>query len=145
MANNVTFLKNQPVLMDKPLFYLSLMSRFLKWCLYLVRFQSLLQVCSLIWQVQFKMIVKILTQTLDIFFNLNACLVKNKFLPGWIIDSGANQHMNGTSDYLVDVVDFKFSVGHPNGTHTFIKQIGNMRINNCVTLFDVLVIPMNTM
>ena len=45
---------------------------------------------------------------------------------------------------LVDVIDIshlKIKVGHPNGTEAFISKIGNLKLSNSLTLFDVLVIP----
>nr|GEX92228.1 hypothetical protein [Tanacetum cinerariifolium] len=65
-------------------------------------------------------------------------------MAGWIIDSGANQHMtNSIKDMvnLVDVSDLKLTVGHPNGTLAKITHVGNLKLNNGVMLFDVLVIP----
>nr|GEY66207.1 hypothetical protein [Tanacetum cinerariifolium] len=55
----------------------------------------------------------------------------------------ANQHMtNSIKDMvnLVDVSDLKLTVGHPNGTLTKITHVGNLKLNNDVMLFDVLVI-----
>ncbi|GJS08285.1 hypothetical protein Tco_0365081 [Tanacetum coccineum] len=63
---------------------------------------------------------------------------------GYIIDSGANQHMTNSIKnmiYVVDVTDLNLTVGHPNGTLAKITHIGNLRLNNNVILFDVLVIP----
>ncbi|GJS53739.1 copia protein [Tanacetum coccineum] len=62
---------------------------------------------------------------------------------GWIIDSGANQHMtNSTKDMidLVDVSDLKLTVGHLNETPTKITHVGNLKLNNDVILFNVLVV-----
>ncbi|GJS00359.1 ribonuclease H-like domain-containing protein [Tanacetum coccineum] len=62
---------------------------------------------------------------------------------GWIIDLGDNQHMtNSTKDMidLVDVSDLKLTVGHPNGTLANITHFGNLKLNNDVILFNVLVI-----
>nr|GFC79529.1 ribonuclease H-like domain-containing protein [Tanacetum cinerariifolium] len=58
--------------------------------------------------------------------------------------AGANQHMtNNIKDIvnLVDVSDLKLTVGHPNGTLAKITHVGNLKLNNDVMLFDVLVIP----
>ncbi|GJX19952.1 hypothetical protein Tco_0222629, partial [Tanacetum coccineum] len=63
---------------------------------------------------------------------------------GYIIDSGANQHMTNSIKnmiHVVDVTDLNLTVGHPNGTLAKITHIGNLRFNNNVILFDVLVIP----
>ncbi|GKE06746.1 hypothetical protein Tco_1398764, partial [Tanacetum coccineum] len=57
---------------------------------------------------------------------------------------GANQHMtNSTKDMIdvVDVSDLKLIVGHPNGTLAKITHAGNLKHNNDVILFNVLVVP----
>ncbi|GJY33132.1 ribonuclease H-like domain-containing protein [Tanacetum coccineum] len=62
----------------------------------------------------------------------------------WIIDSRTNQHMtNNTKNmiHLIDISDLKLIVGYPNGTLAKITHIGNLRLNNNVVLFDVLVVP----
>ncbi|GKA51917.1 ribonuclease H-like domain-containing protein [Tanacetum coccineum] len=63
---------------------------------------------------------------------------------GWIIDSGANQHLTGSTSGMVNVVDIsdlKITVGHPNGTLAIISHVGNLKLANNVTLYDVLVVP----
>ncbi|GKC67771.1 hypothetical protein Tco_1100369 [Tanacetum coccineum] len=63
---------------------------------------------------------------------------------GYIIDSGVNQHMTNSIKniiHVVDVTDLNLTVGHPHGTLAKITLIGNLRLNNNVILFDVLVIP----
>ena len=63
---------------------------------------------------------------------------------GWIIDSGANQHMTNSTHKMFVVVntsDLKLTVGHPNDTLASITHVGNLRLNNNVVLFDVLVVP----
>ncbi|GJW72889.1 ribonuclease H-like domain-containing protein [Tanacetum coccineum] len=63
---------------------------------------------------------------------------------GWIIDSGANQHItNSTKNMfnIVDVTELKLTVGHPNRTLAQITHVGSLRLNNDVVLFDVLVEP----
>ncbi|GJX21457.1 putative RNA-directed DNA polymerase, partial [Tanacetum coccineum] len=60
---------------------------------------------------------------------------------GWIIDSGANQHMTDNIKnmiHVVDVTDLNLTVGHPNGTLAKITHIGNLILNNNVILSDVL-------
>ncbi|KAI3707507.1 hypothetical protein L6452_26097 [Arctium lappa] len=62
---------------------------------------------------------------------------------GWIIDSGANQHMTSTVlclENVVDISDLDLKVTQPNGDEAKINQIGNFRLNDNVVLFDVLVI-----
>ncbi|GKD27959.1 ribonuclease H-like domain-containing protein [Tanacetum coccineum] len=56
----------------------------------------------------------------------------------------ANQHMiNDTKNMfnLVDVSSLKLTVGYPNGTLAKITHVGNLKLNNDVILFDVLVVP----
>nr|GEY61006.1 ribonuclease H-like domain-containing protein [Tanacetum cinerariifolium] len=58
--------------------------------------------------------------------------------------AGANQHMtNSIKDMvnLVDVFDLKLTAGHPNETLAKITHVENLKLNNDVMLFDVLVIP----
>ncbi|GJZ80276.1 ribonuclease H-like domain-containing protein [Tanacetum coccineum] len=58
--------------------------------------------------------------------------------------TGANQHMtNSTKDMidLVDVSNLKLIVGHPNGTVAKITYVGNLKLNNDVIMFNVLVMP----
>ncbi|GJV75265.1 ribonuclease H-like domain-containing protein [Tanacetum coccineum] len=42
---------------------------------------------------------------------------------------------------LVDILELKLTVGHPNGTLAKITHVGNLKLNNDVVLFDVLVVP----
>ncbi|GJT26128.1 ribonuclease H-like domain-containing protein [Tanacetum coccineum] len=51
--------------------------------------------------------------------------------------SGSAAHAN----MAVDVSELNITVGHPNGTLAKITHIGNLKLNNDVVLFDVLVIP----
>ncbi|GJW71192.1 ribonuclease H-like domain-containing protein [Tanacetum coccineum] len=58
--------------------------------------------------------------------------------------AGANQHMTYTAkglDNVVDISHLKIKVGHPNGTEAFIFMIGNLKLSNGLTLYDVMVIP----
>nr|GEZ59418.1 ribonuclease H-like domain-containing protein [Tanacetum cinerariifolium] len=58
--------------------------------------------------------------------------------------AGANQHMtNSIKDIInmVDVYDLKLTIGHPNETLAKITHVRNLKLNNDVMLFDVLVIP----
>lgn len=55
----------------------------------------------------------------DTFFNSYLFNKSKHVNKGWIIDSGANQHMTYSDKRLtniVDVFDLKLTVGHPNGT-----------------------------
>nr|GEW18890.1 ribonuclease H-like domain-containing protein [Tanacetum cinerariifolium] len=86
------------------------------------------------------------------YFNLNIekfyCVKSGSYVYnvtlGWIIDSGANQHMTTSTKNMFNVVDIsslKLSIGHPNGTMANIIAIGSMRFTENVVLFDVLIIP----
>ncbi|GJU90604.1 ribonuclease H-like domain-containing protein [Tanacetum coccineum] len=58
--------------------------------------------------------------------------------------AGANQHMTYTDkelDNVLDISHLKIKVGHPNGTEAYISKIGNLRLSNGLTLYDVMVIP----
>ncbi|GKE48789.1 hypothetical protein Tco_1480047, partial [Tanacetum coccineum] len=81
------------------------------------------------------------------FFDGNTDFVVRNISVGWIVDSGANQHMTVSAKYLVNVVDisnFGLTVGHPNGTQALITKIRDLKINNNITLYDVLVVPKYT-
>ncbi|GJX28211.1 ribonuclease H-like domain-containing protein [Tanacetum coccineum] len=68
-------------------------------------------------------------------------------MAGWIIDSGANQHMIVSAKFLINIVDISnlgLTVGHPNGTQALITKIGDLKINDIITLYDVLVVPKYT-
>ncbi|GJT78921.1 ribonuclease H-like domain-containing protein [Tanacetum coccineum] len=63
---------------------------------------------------------------------------------GKIVDSEANQHMNYTDkklDNVINISHLKIKVGHPNLTEAYISKIGNLRLSNSLTLYDVMVIP----
>lgn len=63
---------------------------------------------------------------------------------GWIIDSGANQHMTSSLSKLeniVDISDLHLQISHPNGTKVEVEKVGNIKLTANVTLFDVLYIP----
>ncbi|GKC68141.1 ribonuclease H-like domain-containing protein, partial [Tanacetum coccineum] len=63
---------------------------------------------------------------------------------GWIIDSGANQHMTDSTKNMFNVVDVSslmLTVGHPNGALAKIYAIGSLRLSSGIVLFDVLVVP----
>ncbi|XP_071727921.1 uncharacterized protein [Rutidosis leptorrhynchoides] len=80
----------------------------------------------------------------EIFFCNNMFLKNENRKNNWIIDSGANQHMVCNDDELfasVDVSNMNISVSHPNGTHAKIVKVGNIKINDFITLFNVLYIP----
>ncbi|GJZ71604.1 ribonuclease H-like domain-containing protein [Tanacetum coccineum] len=52
--------------------------------------------------------------------------------------------MNTSKNFLTNVVDVSnmgLTVGHPNGTQVLITKIRDLKINNEVTLYDVLVVP----
>ncbi|GKE51230.1 ribonuclease H-like domain-containing protein [Tanacetum coccineum] len=63
---------------------------------------------------------------------------------GWIIDSGANQHMVTSEEKLeniMDISDLKLQIDHPNGTTAYIKKVGNLRLSDKIILYDVLYVP----
>ncbi|GKC50093.1 hypothetical protein Tco_1072838 [Tanacetum coccineum] len=58
--------------------------------------------------------------------NSKTCFKVYKTDKGWIIDSGANQHMVTSLDKLenvVDISDLNLQIDHPNRTTTFIKKL----------------------
>nr|GEX91605.1 ribonuclease H-like domain-containing protein [Tanacetum cinerariifolium] len=58
--------------------------------------------------------------------------------------AGANQHMTYTDkglDNVVDISHLKIKFGHPNRTKAFISKIGNLKLSNGLTLYDVMMIP----
>ncbi|GKA84957.1 ribonuclease H-like domain-containing protein [Tanacetum coccineum] len=62
----------------------------------------------------------------------------------WKVGKGANQHMTYTVkelDNVLDISHLRIKVGHPNGTEAYIFKIGNLRLSNDLTLYDVMVIP----
>ncbi|GJS10167.1 hypothetical protein Tco_0366963 [Tanacetum coccineum] len=63
---------------------------------------------------------------------------------GLIVDSGANQHLTYTDKYLVNVTDIsklRIKVSHPNVSEALITMVGNMKLIEHLTLYDVLVVP----
>ncbi|KAI3730698.1 hypothetical protein L1987_61872 [Smallanthus sonchifolius] len=68
----------------------------------------------------------------------------NSVASGWVIDSGANQHMIMSDKNLlnqIDVSDFNITVKHPNGTNAKVTKIGCLKITDQVILSDVFVVP----
>ncbi|XP_021980336.1 uncharacterized protein LOC110876473 [Helianthus annuus] len=52
---------------------------------------------------------------------------------GWIVDSGANQHMVMTDECLInqkDVTEFNIKVKHPNGTSALVTKIGDIKLSD---------------
>ncbi|GKD85660.1 ribonuclease H-like domain-containing protein, partial [Tanacetum coccineum] len=79
-----------------------------------------------------------------IFFNGNTNFIIGNISLGWIDDSASNQHMTVSAKFLINVVDISnlgLTVGHPNGTQALITKIGDLKINNDITLYDGLVVP----
>ncbi|GJY86978.1 ribonuclease H-like domain-containing protein [Tanacetum coccineum] len=86
----------------------------------------------------------VLTANVNIYFNGNTNFVVGNISWGWIVDSRANQHMTVSTKILVNVIDISnlgLTVVHPNGTQALITKIGDLKINNDITLYDVLVVP----
>ncbi|GKA90962.1 ribonuclease H-like domain-containing protein [Tanacetum coccineum] len=81
------------------------------------------------------------------WFNVNLskfyCFLVKTITLGWIIDSGANQHLTTSTIGMINVVDISnlnITVGHPNGTVATISHVGDLRLSNNVILYDVLVV-----
>ncbi|GJS73439.1 ribonuclease H-like domain-containing protein [Tanacetum coccineum] len=58
--------------------------------------------------------------------------------------AGANQHLTYTDKNLVNVIDISYlriRVSHPNGTEALITKVGNLKLTNFLTLYDVTVVP----
>ncbi|KAJ0520852.1 putative RNA-directed DNA polymerase [Helianthus annuus] len=73
-----------------------------------------------------------------------ATLFDNKGDSGWIVDSGANQHMVKSHEMLSDFVDvsnLNIKVKHPNGTDSLVTKIGSLKLTQGVILQDVSVVP----
>ncbi|GJU31836.1 ribonuclease H-like domain-containing protein [Tanacetum coccineum] len=104
-----------------------------------------LQVYIPIWQVMLPFLMAMSGLTLiflSIFANSSRC-VKTITL-GWILDSGANEHLNVSTVgmfNIVDISDLKIIVGHLNGTSATISHVQNLRLTFNVVLYDVLVVP----
>ncbi|XP_071712853.1 uncharacterized protein [Rutidosis leptorrhynchoides] len=88
----------------------------------------------------------------NVFFNTNFKRFFNSHIndkmknrsQGWIIDSGANQHMTISETGLIDLVGISklnLTVGHPNGTQAKVIKVGNLKLSNNIILHDVLVVP----
>nr|GEU82646.1 ribonuclease H-like domain-containing protein [Tanacetum cinerariifolium] len=63
---------------------------------------------------------------------------------GLIINSRANQHLTYIGIDLVNVIaisNLGITVLHPNGTEACISKVGNMVLNENLTLYDVFVVP----
>ncbi|GJU25939.1 ribonuclease H-like domain-containing protein [Tanacetum coccineum] len=45
------------------------------------------------------------------------------------------------ADNVLDISHLKIKVGHPNETEAFISKIGNLKLSDGLTLYDVMVIP----
>ncbi|GJV86785.1 ribonuclease H-like domain-containing protein [Tanacetum coccineum] len=58
--------------------------------------------------------------------------------------TGANQHLTYTDKNLVNVVDISYlriRVSHPNGIEALITKVGNLKLTEFLTFYDVLVVP----
>ncbi|GJR85391.1 hypothetical protein Tco_0209402 [Tanacetum coccineum] len=78
------------------------------------------------------------------YFNGKSNFISGNISIGWVVESGANQHMTASAKSLINVVDVSnlgLTIGHPNGTKVKIVKIGDLKLNDYVTLFNVLVIP----
>ncbi|GJT03119.1 ribonuclease H-like domain-containing protein [Tanacetum coccineum] len=78
------------------------------------------------------------------FFNHNSNIKSYKLYIGWIIDSGASQHMTYTILNMFNVVEvskLNMIVGHPNGTKDVVTHVGSLRLTDKIVIHDVLVVP----
>ncbi|GKB73763.1 hypothetical protein Tco_0935175 [Tanacetum coccineum] len=46
---------------------------------------------------------------------------------------------------IIDISDLNLQIDHPNGTTTFIKKVGNLKLSDTITLYDVLYVPKYSM
>ncbi|GJU71912.1 retrovirus-related pol polyprotein from transposon TNT 1-94 [Tanacetum coccineum] len=77
------------------------------------------------------------------FFNHNSNIRSYKLYIGWIIDSGASQHMTYIVLNMFNVVEFSklnMTDGHPNGTKTVVTHVGSLRLTDQIVIHDVLVV-----
>ncbi|GJV29259.1 hypothetical protein Tco_1385707 [Tanacetum coccineum] len=78
------------------------------------------------------------------FYNHNSNIKSYKLYIGWIIDSGASQHMTYTILNMFNVVEvskLNMTVGHPNGTKAVVTHVGSLRLTDKIVIHDVLVVP----
>nr|GEX12435.1 ribonuclease H-like domain-containing protein [Tanacetum cinerariifolium] len=76
------------------------------------------------------------------FYGNNNMYVKTITL-GWIINSGANQHLSVSTVGMFNIVDIsnlKIAMGHPNGTLATVSHVGNLKLTKNVIMYDVLVV-----
>ncbi|GJX79206.1 ribonuclease H-like domain-containing protein [Tanacetum coccineum] len=77
-------------------------------------------------------------------FNHNSNISSYKIYIGWIIDSGASQHMTYTilnTFNVVDVSKLNMTVGHPNGTKALVTHVGSLKLTKKIVIHDVLAVP----
>ncbi|GJR41731.1 putative ribonuclease H-like domain-containing protein [Tanacetum coccineum] len=77
-------------------------------------------------------------------FNHNSNISSYKIYIGWIIDSGASQHMTYTIINMFNIVDvskLNMTVGHPNGTKALVTHIGSLKLTKNIVIYNVLVVP----
>ncbi|GJY03740.1 putative RNA-directed DNA polymerase [Tanacetum coccineum] len=78
------------------------------------------------------------------FFNYNSNISTYSTYIGWIIDSGASQHITFSTTFLHDIIDvshLSITVSHLNGIIEHVKQIGNYVLGKNLIAKDVLVVP----
>lgn len=77
------------------------------------------------------------------FFNHNTNISTYNIYIGWIIDSGASQHMTYTVLNIFNIVDISklnMIVGHPNVTKAQVTHIGSLKLTDKLIINDVLVV-----
>nr|GEW08474.1 ribonuclease H-like domain-containing protein [Tanacetum cinerariifolium] len=65
-------------------------------------------------------------------------------MAGWIIDSGANQHMTVLTSNMfgiIDVTNSNLTVGHPNRTLAKIQYARNLKLYENIVIYKVLLVP----
>uniref|UniRef100_A0A803KUW9 GAG-pre-integrase domain-containing protein n=1 Tax=Chenopodium quinoa TaxID=63459 RepID=A0A803KUW9_CHEQI len=72
-----------------------------------------------------------------------SCYFAESITNGWIIDSGASDHMTGNLDNMLNVVKSinEPKINMPTGHTASISHIGNVRLENGLSLKNVLYVP----
>ncbi|GJU76308.1 ribonuclease H-like domain-containing protein [Tanacetum coccineum] len=69
-------------------------------------------------------------------FNEKLTRLMNLLNDNGVFTANANMSVN-----VVDISNLGLTVGHPNGTQALVTEIGDLKISNNITLYDVLVVP----
>ncbi|GJY78471.1 putative RNA-directed DNA polymerase, partial [Tanacetum coccineum] len=90
---------------------------------------------------QYQRLISLLS---DRFFNKHRNISTYSAFVGWIIDSGASQHITFTIEFLFNIIDvshLNITFAHSNKTIAKVNQIGSYKLNDKIVLKDVLVVP----